>query len=221
MAYLDTKRRPSAASLAAVIAVHGAVGAALILGLTVSGVIMTEPRIATFDRPATPPPPPPPKPDEAKPETARLDPFVPRPPFPLPTQGPVISTTDAFPPPLPPLPQPGPSEGLKPNLPAATPGFTAVAARPRNDPARWVSEADYRGDWIRRELTGKARFRLDIAADGRVTGCTIIASSGHPALDQATCTLVSRRARFQPALGEQGAPVAGSYTNAIDWRLPE
>jgi periplasmic protein TonB len=70
-------------------------------------------------------------------------------------------------------------------------------------------------------MTGKARFRLEIAADGRVTGCTITASSGHPQLDAATCALVSKRAKFQPARGSNGEPVAGTYSNAIDWQLPE
>ena len=56
MAYLDTQRRPSIGSMAAVIAIHGAVGAALILGLTISGVIREEvgPIIAV---PIKPPPP--------------------------------------------------------------------------------------------------------------------------------------------------------------------
>ena len=70
-------------------------------------------------------------------------------------------------------------------------------------------------------MTGKARFRLEIAADGRVASCTITGSSGFAALDQATCALVSKRAKFQPARGSEGQPVAATYTNAIDWQLPE
>ena len=70
-------------------------------------------------------------------------------------------------------------------------------------------------------MAGKAKFRLEIAADGRVTSCTITGSSGYLALDQATCALVSRRAKFQPARGNDGEPVAGSYANTIDWQLPK
>ena len=62
---------------------------------------------------------------------------------------------------------------------------------------------------------------LEIAADGRVTNCTITGTSGHPQLDVATCALVSKRAKFQPARGSEGQPVAGSYSNAIDWQLPD
>lgn len=223
MAYLDSNRRPSAASMAAVIAIHGAVGAALILGLTVSGVIVPKaPPVTTWDDPIAPPPPPPtPEPDQPKAEAPKRDVHVPIPPIPIPKPGPEIDTTEQILPPLPPVPRPGPSETAREIIPTPTPSFAAVAARPRNDPARWVTEADYRGDWVRREMTGRARFRLEIAATGRVESCTITGSSGHPALDEATCALVSRRARFQPARGTEGQPVGGSYVNTIDWRLPE
>lgn len=222
MSYLDMRSRPSFGSMAAVVAIHGAVGAALILGLTVSGVIQ-EREIFTgiqLDPPAPPPPPPEPEPSAAPSAAPSQSPYVPPLPIPLPTQGPVIDQTDVFPTPRPTI-QPGNGDTLKPVLPSPAPSFAPVAAKPRTDPARWVTTDDYRSNWIRQEMTGKARFRLEIAADGRVTSCAITGSSGHPQLDAATCALVSKRAKFQPARGSEGQPVAGSYTNAIDWRLPE
>ena len=220
MAYLDNRPRPSAGSMAAVIAIHGAVGAALVLGLTVSGVIDDKERPLVVIPIDPPKPPPPPEPAATPTEPASSDPYVPPIPFPLPTKGPEIDTTKVLPSPTPPRPIPGPT-ALPDPLPSVTPSFTPVAAKPRNDPKRWVTTDDYRGNWIRQEMTGKARFRLEIAADGRVAGCTITASSGHPELDAATCALVTRRAKFQPARGSEGEPVAGSYSNAIDWQLPE
>lgn len=220
MAYLDTHRRPSTAGMAAVITVHGAMGAALILGLTVSGVIAQRdgPIVAI---PLDPPkPPPPPEPSASPSDAVDRDPFVPPSPMPLPPNGAAIDRTKIFPQPLPPVPQPGPSEAVKPIEPMPTPRFAPTAPKPRNDPLRWVTADDYRANWIRQEMTGKARFRLEIAEDGRVTKCAITGSSGHPALDQATCALVTRRARFQPARGGEGEAVASSYSNAIDWRLP-
>lgn len=220
MAYLDTRRRPDVGSIAAVVAVHVALGAALVLGLTVSGVIKVEdgPIVAV---PLDPPKPPPsPEPSATPTEVATRDPYVPPLPFPLPTGDPPIDRTKVIPTPAPPQPIPSPSFTPAP-LPSVTPSFTPKAASPRNDPKRWVTSDDYRSNWIRQEMTGKARFRLEIAADGRVTGCTITASSGHPELDAATCALVSKRARFQPARGSEGQPVAGSYSNAIDWQLPD
>lgn len=223
MAYLDTNRRPSAASMVAVVAVHGAMGAALFFGLTVSGVI-TPPDvpIPTFEVKKVPPPPPPKPVDEPRPDVSASVPYVPTPPLPLPTRGPEIDLTQVFPTPAPPRPLPGPSLTPSPSaLPSATPSFTPRAATPRTNPAGWVTTDDYRSNWIRQEMTGKARFRLEIAADGRVMNCTITGSSGHSQLDAATCALVSRRAKFQPARGSEGQPVVGSYSSAIDWQLPD
>lgn len=219
MAYLDTRRGPSVSSMAAVVAVHAAAGAALIFGLTVSGIV-EKPEILTgiTVRPSPPPPSPPPPETDTR-SSARDDVIVaPRPPIIPPAQPPVVETTDFIPPPLPPA-MPGVGEQITP-LPTPLPSFTAVAARPRNDPLGWVNTDDYKSNWIRQEMTGRARFRLDISAEGRVTGCTITASSGHPELDAATCALVSRRARFQPGRDANGQAVASSYANAIDWRLP-
>lgn len=220
MAYLDTNRRPSGASLVAVVVIHGAVGAALIFGLSVTGIIAEdEAPIPTWDITTPPPPPEPPKAEPRQPERTQPDVYVPTPPVPLPTQPSFVDTTDVIPLPTP-RPIPGPALTPQP-LPSITPSFAPIAAKPRNDPKRWVTTEDYRGNWIRQEMTGKARFRLEIAADGRVAGCTVTGSSGHPELDAATCALVSRRAKFQPARGSEGEPVAGSYSNAIDWQLPD
>jgi protein TonB len=54
-----------------------------------------------------------------------------------------------------------------------------------------------------------------------VTGCTITRSTGHAALDKATCDLVSKRGRFDAARDGNGKPVAGSYSNSVRWSIPE
>ena len=223
MAYLDTRRGPSFGSMAAVVAIHGAVGAALILGLSVAGVIDKDEVLVGINiKPTeTPPPPEPPEPQTQATTAPDRKIVAPEPPIPIPPSTPSFDIAKDVYPPLPPLPPVG-GDGLGRELPKPpTPSFTAVGAKPRNDPNRWVTTEDYRGNWIRREMTGRARFRLEILADGRVADCTITASSGHPELDAATCALVSKRARFQPARGGEGEAVAGSYTSAIDWRLPD
>ncbi|MDE2405626.1 MAG: energy transducer TonB [Sphingomonadales bacterium] len=67
---------------------------------------------------------------------------------------------------------------------------------------------------------GITRFRLSIGSDGRVTGCEVVAGSGWPGLDAATCRLVSARARFRPATDEHGAVTGGHYASAIRWVIP-
>ncbi len=222
MAYLDTRHRPSLGSMAAVVAIHGAVGAALIIGLSAVGIIDREEVLIGINiKPKeTPPPPRPPEPQPEASHAPDRKVVAPQPPIPVPRPTPGFDSTAVILPPLPPSPPTG-GDGVGRSEPAPVSSFAPISARPRNDPNGWVDTRDYKGNWIRQELTGRARFRLEIAADGRVAGCTITGSSGHPELDAATCALVTRRARFQPARGSEGEPVASSYSNAIDWQLPE
>lgn len=112
--------------------------------------------------------------------------------------------------PMPPLPP----------APAPKPAFEAKDAVPRGNPGGWVTPADYPSRDLRQGNEGLTRFRLEIDAQGRVTGCTVTASSGHKGLDEAACKLVSRRARFEAATGTDGARTAGRYENAIRWEIP-
>jgi len=219
MSYTDQTRGPSPASMAAVIGVHAALGAILVAGLTVSGAvpdIITS--IGATNIPIEPPPPKPP--EQVQPNPRNTAQPVPNPPTPP------IDVTQTESAPLKPLPMPTfppvdfpTGKDIAKPKPIST--FTPVEAKPRNDPAAWLSANDYRPNWIRRELTGLARFRLEIAANGRVTDCTVTGSTGHGVLDTATCKLVTQRARFEPARGETGEAVASSYSGAVLWQLPE
>ena len=46
-------------------------------------------------------------------------------------------------------------------------------------------------------------------------------SSGSTALDNATCNIIRRRARYTPAQDQAGNPVAGSDSTRIRWELPD
>ncbi len=46
------------------------------------------------------------------------------------------------------------------------------------------------------------------------------ASSGSASLDTATCSLLQRRARFTPAVGEAGTPVPGTIEHKVRWSIP-
>ena len=231
MAYVDraaATRRPG--TIVTVAAIHVVIGYGLVVGLAGGAFeeIKDDPLIGIFTPQEIPPPPPPkpepqPQPDNAAPQTAP-DPYIPpRPDTITRDDAPIITATDVLPPRtdtvLIDLPE-GPVVQPKPE-PKPEPRFNPVAAAPRNDPARWVTTDDYRSVWINRGLVGTARFRLDIAASGAVTGCTITGSTGHPQLDEATCDLVSKRARFKPSKGSDGQAIAGSYSSAVRWELPD
>ena len=221
MSYVDQSRRPSPASMAAVIGVHAAVAALLVTGLTVTGALpeIVNPIGAQNIPKEVPPPPPPPQPTEAvQPKDTVQPPIsVPEPKFELKPVQPTIPTTDLI---LPPLPKPQPGLRVEIHKPTPAPSFTPVGAKPRNNPGGWLSNNDYRPSWVRQELTGLASFRLEIAANGRVTDCTVTGSTGHRELDAATCRLVTKRARFEPARGSNGEAVAGTYTGSVLWQLP-
>lgn len=222
MSYVDQHRGPSAAGLASSIIVQAAIGATIIAGLSVTQVMRDQedgPLIGIELK--DPPPPPPPQPQtQAEPDApSSTTTYTPPTLMDFDIPRPQVDVTDILPPPSPPSPQILPKADPAPLAPVPT--FEPVSARPRNDPGAWLRDSDYRSTWIRRELTGVARFRLDISATGQVTGCRILGSTGHTDLDEATCKLVQRRAKFQPARGGNGEPVAGSYTSSVRWQLPE
>ena len=218
MSFVDQSRRPSPASMAAVIGVHAAIGMALVAGLTVSGAvpeIINE--IGATNIPIEPPPPPV---DPVEPSTSETTPAVVHTPPTKLDLTPVEPSFETTPLIIPPIPTPQPGLGVELPKPTPAPSFNPVGAKPRNDPARWLTDNDYRPSWARRELTGTARFRLEIAATGKVTSCTVTGSTGHSELDAATCALVTKRARFEPARGSNGEPVAGTFSSAVKWELP-
>ena len=59
-----------------------------------------------------------------------------------------------------------------------------------------------------------------VGTNGRVTSCKVTRSSNYVALDQATCRFYAKRARFTPALAEDGTPVEASYVDRVRWQLP-
>lgn len=228
MTYASHTRRPNPAALAGALGIPAAFGALLVVGLAVTVVTRDVPpplKGFTIKPIPVPPPPPQPQPDPVEQTTTTKRPAsttstTTRPdviPFnfgntPIDTlpglgesTGPVVGPVDFG------IPEPTPS---------ASP-FDPVDARPKNNPARWVIDSDYRSNWLRQGLSGNARFTLSISASGKVTGCTITRSTGHDVLDTATCDLLTKRARFDAARDGTGKPVAGSFTGSITWKIPE
>ncbi|WP_324262548.1 TonB family protein [Altererythrobacter sp. H2] len=224
MAYTDSKRPADrAASVAGVIAVHAALGYALVIGLQFTGVIPPpEPRLKgeTVVDPIPLPPPPKPTPDTKTPTDSKV--YTPDTVITINTNDSAIDATTVLPPPgdIVVKPIPGPTIIPSPG-PSITPAAEAVAAKARNNPHGWITEADYKTSWINRGYAGTAGFRLAIGASGRVEGCQITRSTGHTALDEATCSLVTRRARFEPARNGTGDKVPGSYASSVLWQIPD
>lgn len=227
MNYVATTRRPNPAAMIGAIGVPAAFGVLLVAGLAVTGVIVDKDGplkgVLITPEPIDPPPPPEPSPatEPSSAPTTQTPQVVPTPdqPFDF-TPGPIIEVG----------PLTDPNEFVVPTGPVDFGGAgidpmpalpDPIAASPRNEPGRWVTDSDYKSRWIREGREGKARFRLEISASGRVTDCTVTGSTGHDVLDAATCSLITRRARFDPAKDSSGNPVTGSYTSAVNWQIPK
>ncbi|MXO90078.1 energy transducer TonB [Pontixanthobacter aquaemixtae] len=81
---------------------------------------------------------------------------------------------------------------------------------------------DYPADSHVNGEEGLVRLTLDIDAEGTVTDCKVSESSGHLALDKASCAVALRDApEFEPAKDERGNAVASKYELTIDWNIRE
>ena len=220
MAYADHSQGSSrTVSIIIVALVHAVLGYAFVSGLGMKYVKKAAEQLNVVDVKEEPPPPdeepPPPPPDQP----IEPPPVVAPPPIvQTPTPAPPIQTVKTPPPVFNPVPVAAPPP--PPPAPPAPP-VAASRAAPRGSPGSWLTDADYPSRAQREERSGTAGFRLEIGADGRVTNCTITSSTGHPDLDEATCRLLPRRARFKAAVGGDGQPMADTYNGRITWRLPE
>ena len=218
MAYADrdkTGENTVGTGIAALLIV--VLGWALYTGLAAEGFRALVKKVTTVDikkdEPKKEEKPPPPKKDAAPPPIV-----VPPPMMQINTRPPPVETT--------PIQQPAPPPNLAPApVPAAPPApppprFQPTNPVPKSAPGSWATDNDYPTRALREERAGVTGFRVSVGADGRVSGCTITSSSGSPDLDEATCSNVTRRARFTPAKDGEGNPTTGSYSNKIRWVIP-
>ena len=231
MAYVDSTPAPGARARAmlGVGAIHAVMAVGVYTGLTITGVIAPPAAILdTFDVPPVAPPPeaPPETPPEAVPETSSyVPPVAPKQEILLPADSTVV--VPQFDEALirPDIPGVIPGSGIVGSdliipAPPAPPSFAAAGPVPRNGPAGWITSDDYPRRELMRESEGTARYRLVIGSNGRVETCEIVQSSGFAGLDAETCSLLQRRARFEPATDTSGARVVGTFTGAVTWQIP-
>ena len=198
---------------------HALLAYAFVTGLAYKFVKSVSEDLKTFEVVEEPPPPeevppPPETPKEVAPPPVVAPPplvrtNVPPPPiFSVPAAPPPPITYTAPPaPPAPPPPPPAPPRVVEP-------------ARARANLAGLISSDDYPPAALRNEEQGTVRVRLTIDTSGRVTGCSVTQSSGSSSLDQTTCRLLQRRARFTPARDNQGQPIGDTVTSPpIRWQI--
>lgn len=133
--------------------------------------------------------------------------------------------------PYPPPPRPAPRD-TRPPPPPVPPIFDrsvltaplrtgpSYPRRARADFNTYFSVDDYPPRTRRRGAGGDVGFSVLVGPDGRITRCTITASSGSAALDAATCRILTSRARYRPAQDVLGVPVSGQDSGVISWPVP-
>ena len=208
-----------------VAAIHVLIGTVVITGLApqIIEVIDPPPPPITYDVEKDKPPAPP-KPDKVveQPIAQAPDQYTPKQPIDLITYDPTFNTSAEFPDLIDTVINDVSLTGSPIAAdPRPLPSFAPFSAAPRNDPGRWVTTRDYKRTWVSREMTGTGQFTFSVAANGRVTDCRVVSSTGHSALDRATCRLVSSRARFNAARDNSGNVVAGDFNTSIVWQLPD
>jgi len=213
MAYADQSMSGNrVVALIVVGIIHLAVGYALVTGLAYQTLKRAIERVTTVDVEEPPPtkePPPPPKPTNVPPP-----PVAPPPPISIATAAPQIRVQENIPvtPPAPPI------RIVAPAAPPAPP--PPNPPQPRGRMSDWVTTNDYPRRALREEEEGTTRVNLTVGIDGKVEGCVVTSSSGHPDLDDAVCKNATRRARFHPGTRE-GKEVVTTFPFAVTWRIPK
>lgn len=220
MAYADQSMSGNKITAIVIVAlIHIFVGYALVTGLAYEAAKKVIQKVTTVDikepeKPKDEPPPPPPKQEAAPPP-----PVAPPVKINVAVTPPQIQTVTTPPPAAPVIAIAAPAAPVV-APPPPPPKGPSSPAQPKGSPGSWATSNDYPSRALRENRAGVTGFRVTVGADGRVVDCSITSSSGSPDLDATTCQMVTRRARFKPAL-QDGSPVQGTYSNKIRWEIPE
>lgn len=69
---------------------------------------------------------------------------------------------------------------------------------------------------LRRD-SGEVTMRFQVGTDGRARNCVVLVSSGYAALDSTSCRLIEQRARFEPAVDQDGHAVPAIVSETVNW----
>ena len=95
----------------------------------------------------------------------------------------------------------------------------ASFARPKKAMSKYASPNDYPNSALSTGVEGDAHALVDVDVEGRASNCRIIRSSGNRAIDTATCTIVTKRARYEPARNAKGEAVTSPYYLVFRWAI--
>lgn len=89
--------------------------------------------------------------------------------------------------------------------------------QPKAEPAAYFFDEDYPTKAAQSGAIGAIEARITVNTDGRPVDCHIMQTSGHKDLDDATCVIFVKRARFEPARDKSGNPLTSPYVFRVTW----
>jgi len=87
--------------------------------------------------------------------------------------------------------------------------------------AAFFSSNDYPREALSRNEQGTVGARVHVGANGRVTECRVIETSGSPSLDNQTCGIIRSRYRYEPARDQAGQSVPSFTFSRINWEIAQ
>lgn len=232
------QRRDRTRTLALVLLLHAALGAALLRGLAGEPLRRASEALVTFNVPPPEPPASPPPPAEAQAAAPRDPGAMDLQAKPAPLVRPEPAVRLPVPPPLPSATETAPSTGADPNAGAGEQSGGGRGAGTGGDgaggggtggtgagsgggsAARLLSGNLSRGDYRRIRgfgaPRGQAVLAIEVGTDGRLTRCLPFVTSGNPSLDTELCRLLART-RWEPARNRAGDPVPVALRYVATW----
>jgi TonB family protein len=84
----------------------------------------------------------------------------------------------------------------------------------------FIRSEDYPDLAMYRGQVGQVQTRFTVHANGALSDCRIVQSSGHAALDETTCSSILSRAKYKPALDRNGKPMQAPMFVVVNWLQP-
>lgn len=94
------------------------------------------------------------------------------------------------------------------------------SVKPANSRQTWVTPRDYPTHLIAKGQQGNVHFRLSVDAQGKPSACHIQQSTRPQEFDDVVCKRLMQRARFTPAITEDGEAIASYYRSTVRFRIP-
>lgn len=83
----------------------------------------------------------------------------------------------------------------------------------------WFTSSDYPKQAVKDERGGRVFYTVTVNSEGAVSHCEVSQSSGWSDLDQITCELIEKRARFIPAYDGLGTKIDAAHSGSQSWTL--